>query len=74
MIKNVTKGIPRLLRVPDVAKLTGLPRWKVLALARAGKLPHMRLGEKGIVVVSEIALAEWIEQQHRDSMGCQEDD
>jgi len=61
---DVTTTVPRLLRVSEVAQATGLEKWRVYALLKAGKGPRsMRVGR--IIRVSEVALAEWIEEQHQ---------
>lgn len=54
--------VPRLLKVPDVIRLTGLPQWRVYELVADGKIPHMRVGRT--LRFSEQALAAWIEEQH----------
>lgn len=56
-------NVPRLLRVKEIAGLTGLEPWRLYELFAAGEGPkHMRVGRT--IRVSEAALAEWIEQQH----------
>ncbi len=54
--------VPRLLRLKEVEKLTGLERWRLYELFAAGKgPPHLRVGK--VIRVPEDALAKWIEEQ-----------
>ncbi|MCH7683362.1 MAG: helix-turn-helix domain-containing protein [Gemmatimonadetes bacterium] len=55
--------IPKLLYVREAAELTGIQRWRLYSLIKAGKGPrHMRIGKT--IRISVVALAEWIDQQH----------
>ena len=55
--------VPKLLRVREAAKQTGIERWRLYELIKRGEgPPHMRIGRT--IRISETALAEWIEQQH----------
>lgn len=57
------KQVPRLLRVREAAKQTGIERWRFYELLKCGEgPPHMRIGRT--IRISETALVEWIEQQH----------
>jgi excisionase family DNA binding protein len=49
----------RLLDVEEVASVLGVGRWRVYELARAGVVPHVRLGRS--VRFSEDLLRAWIE-------------
>jgi excisionase family DNA binding protein len=52
-----------LLRVKEVAALTGIEVWRLYDLIAQGAGPrHMRIGRT--IRVSEAALARWIEEQH----------
>jgi len=54
--------VPRLLRIKEVAKLTGLAPWRLYEqLARGEGPPHMRVGKT--IRVPEDALVKWIEKQ-----------
>jgi len=54
--------VPRLLRVKEVVKLTGIEAWRLYELiARGEGPPHMRVGKT--IRVPEDALVKWIEQQ-----------
>jgi excisionase family DNA binding protein len=56
-------NVPRLLRIKEVAELTGLPCWRLYELIERGEgPPHMRVGRT--IRISEAALVEWIERQH----------
>jgi len=56
--------VPRLLRVREVAKLTGIETWRLYELlARGEGPPSMRLGRT--IRIAETALAAWIEAQHQ---------
>jgi excisionase family DNA binding protein len=50
----------RLLRMAEVAQLTGLSRAKAYAMVAAGELPSLRAGRS--VRVPLAALERWIEQ------------
>lgn len=54
--------VPRLLRVPDVVRMLGIPAWRIYELVAERKIPHMRVGRT--LRFSEVALAAWIEEQH----------
>lgn len=63
-MSNVT--VPRLLRVREAAKLTGIERWRFYEMLKRGDgPPFMRIGRT--IRISEIALAQWIEEQHAAS-------
>ena len=58
--------VPRLLRVHEVAKQTGLQKWRIYQLLKRGQGPkHMKIGKT--IRISEIALAQWIDEQHAAS-------
>jgi excisionase family DNA binding protein len=58
---NATGG--RLLNAPEAAELLGVkPSW-VLTEARAGRLPHVRLGR--YVRFRQDSLEEWLARQER---------
>lgn len=50
----------QLLKAEDVAELLSLPRLRVYELARQGKLPCVRIGDRQIRF-AKAALCEWIE-------------
>jgi excisionase family DNA binding protein len=55
--------VPRLLRLAEVARLTGLARWRLYDLIKRGEgPPHMKVGRT--IRVSERALVMWIEARH----------
>ena len=59
-----TTHVPKLLRVAEAAKLTGIEKWRFYNLIRAGEGPrHMRIGKT--IRISEAALVEWIDEQHQ---------
>jgi excisionase family DNA binding protein len=54
--------VPKLLRVREVEKLTGLAPWRIYELIAQGDgPPHMRVGKT--IRVPEDALVKWIEEQ-----------
>jgi len=54
--------VPRLLRVREVEKITGIERWRWYEMfARGEGPPHMRIGK--VIRVPEDALVKWIEEQ-----------
>lgn len=55
-------AVPKLLTVPDVQQITGLPRWRIYELVKQDAIPHMRVGKT--LRFSELALAQWIEAEH----------
>jgi excisionase family DNA binding protein len=56
-------SVPRLLRIKDVAKLTGIEQWRLYELIERGEGPKsMRIGRT--IRISEIALIQWIEEGH----------
>jgi excisionase family DNA binding protein len=56
--------VPRLLTVAQVARLTGVQRWRIYELISRGQGPPvLRLGRT--IRVSEAALLRWIEEQER---------
>lgn len=55
------EGLPALLSVRDVVKLTGLSRATVYALVHATDFPSFRVGQR--VLVSRDGFKRWIEQQ-----------
>lgn len=55
-------GLTKLLRVPDVVRLTGLEKWRVYDLVSSEEIPYMRIGRT--IRFSEAALVAWIEEQH----------
>ena len=55
--------VPRLLRVREAAKQTGLEKWRLYELIKRGEgPPHMRVGRT--IRISESARAKWIEEHH----------
>jgi excisionase family DNA binding protein len=58
--------VPRLLRVREVAAITGLERFRVYAAIRDGGMPHLRVGKT--YRVPEDALARWIAEQAAESV------
>ena len=59
--------VPRLLRVSQVAEQTGLEKWRIYQLLKAGQgPPFLRIGRT--IRVSEPALVRWI--QEREQMGA----
>ena len=62
--------VPRLLRVHEVAELTGLQPWRLYQQIAAGKgPPHMRIGK--VIWIPEHKLVQWIEEE---TAGENEDD
>jgi len=58
--------VPRLLRIREVAKLTGVQPWRLYELiARGEGPPHLRLGKT--LRIPEDTLVRWIEQQAKQS-------
>lgn len=58
----MTTQVPRLLRIDQVAKLIGVPRWRLYQQIAAGKGPaHMRIGKT--IWIPEHKLVQWIEEQ-----------
>jgi len=54
--------VPRLLRIREVVKLTGIESWRLYELiARGEGPPHMRVGKT--LRIPEDALVKWIEEQ-----------
>lgn len=51
------------LTVPEVATRLGIGRNQAYALARAGRLPVIRIGKRFLVPV--VALERWLEEQTR---------
>ena len=57
-------NVPKLLRVAEVAELTGIEKWRLYDLLKSGEGPrYMRIGK--IYRISEAALVEWIEARHQ---------
>jgi predicted DNA-binding transcriptional regulator AlpA len=57
-----TTRVPRLLRVRDVERLTGLEAWRVYELIARGEGPeHLRIGKT--IRIPEDALVRWIREQ-----------
>lgn len=55
--------VPRLLTLAEVAKRTGVPRWRLYEMMSTGLgPPHMRFGKT--YRFSETKLVDWIEDQH----------
>lgn len=63
---NESVKVPRLLRVREVAALSGLQRFRVYQLIREGQLPHLRVGRT--YRIPEDALARWIGEQAEASV------
>lgn len=58
----MTTKVPRLLRVHEVAELTGLQRWRIYQLLAANEgPPSLRIGKT--LWIPEDQLARWIEEQ-----------
>ena len=56
-------SVPRLLRIKEVAKVTGLEPWRLYELIAAGAGPsYMRIGRT--IRISEAELARWIDAGH----------
>jgi excisionase family DNA binding protein len=54
--------VPRLLRVREAAKLTGLERWRFYNLIKGGEgPPHLRIGQT--IRIPEDGLVRWIQEQ-----------
>ena len=54
--------VPRLLRIKDVAEITGLQPWRFYELIAQKKgPPHLRVGK--VIRVPEDALIRWIDEQ-----------
>lgn len=54
--------IPKLLRVRELATLTGLPRWRIYEMIEQGKAPpFLRIGST--FRFSEDAVVQWIAEQ-----------
>jgi excisionase family DNA binding protein len=53
----------RLLNTRELSERLGLPRWRLLALARTGGLPFIKLGR--IYVFPADQVARWIAQHTR---------
>ena len=56
----------RLLKLPEVAQLLGVPRGYAYELARRGQLPTVRFGKYVRVYVSD--LREWMAQHHEKGL------
>ena len=50
--------IPRLLTTCELASITGIARWRLYELTRAGVIPHVRLGRS--VRFDPETVAEWL--------------
>jgi predicted DNA-binding transcriptional regulator AlpA len=62
--------VPRLLRLKEVEKLTGIERWRLYELFAAGNgPPHLRVGK--VIRVPEDALVKWIEERIKQTRGEQ---
>lgn len=58
----MTTQVPKLLRVHQVAALTGLERWRIYELIKSGKgPPFLRIGRT--LRIPEDQLVRWIEEQ-----------
>ena len=63
---DVLVQVPRLLRIKEVAKLTGIAPWRIYELIARGKGPaHMRVGKT--IRVSLFALVKWIDEQSNNN-------
>jgi excisionase family DNA binding protein len=58
-----SKTVPRLLTLREAAEVTGLQRWRLYEMVKRGKVPFMKVGKT--YRFSELALAQWIEEQHQ---------
>ena len=64
--ENVATTVARLLTIREAATATGLQRWRLYEMLQRGEGPaHMRVGKT--IRISESALVEWIESQHKRS-------
>ncbi|RPD88135.1 AlpA family phage regulatory protein [Luteimonas sp. 100069] len=57
---NTTTNAPRLLRLPDVKRMTGLGRSTIYALIDAGTFPRQRKITPTIAVWSEAEVEAWV--------------
>jgi excisionase family DNA binding protein len=56
--------VPRLLRVREAARLTGLEQWRLYDLIKRREGPPcMRVGRT--IRISQAALVQWIEERHK---------
>jgi excisionase family DNA binding protein len=63
----MSSPIPRLLRIKEVAQITGLERWRLYQMIQEGTAPPViRIGRT--FRISESALVKWIEEQQRTSV------
>lgn len=54
--------VPRMLRIKEVAKLTGIEPWRWYEMLKRGDgPPHMKIGNT--IRISDAALTAWIEQR-----------
>ena len=51
-----------LLRVEEAGRVLGLSRSRIYSLIKAGRIPHLRIGPRGLRV-PRAALIEWMEEQ-----------
>lgn len=55
-------GLPRLLTTKELSAATGIPRWRLFELVRAGRGPrHMRIGKT--LRFPEDGVTEWIRER-----------
>lgn len=47
--------------VPEAAEVVGVSEWLLRRMIRRGDIPHMRIGEKRIVIARTV-LHRWVEQ------------
>lgn len=55
--------------VTEAARIIGCGRITCYRMARAGKLPVVRLGNRPLLRVPVNALTEWLDEEARRSMG-----
>ena len=59
-----TEQVPKLLRVREAAKVTGVQRWRFYEILKRGQgPPYLKIGRT--IRIPEHTLIEWIEQQAR---------
>ena len=64
--------VPKLLRIAEVARVTGVPPWRLYQQIAAGKGPPcMRIGKT--IWIPEHKLVQWIEEQTQKANGLNND-
>ncbi|NPV80170.1 MAG: helix-turn-helix domain-containing protein [Firmicutes bacterium] len=54
------------IKPPEAAEFLGISYWKLLELAKAGKVPHIRL--PGRILFRRESLERWLEEQEQASV------